>query len=315
MPPGEHAITPMDEGTGEGVDLTINVDASVLDLLASDADKIRASGHELYIDFNHNDDGGAAGWVESFYWAGEDPETGGIRANVKWSGEGVSALSGKKFKRFSPTFRTEDGKVTGLGSANVGGLTNRPAFTTNQAVVAKNQEPKTKMDPEDITKIAALVTASLGKTVKAEEDDKKKDDELSALKAENQKLKDDKKDSDAKSAKAAEEEDEKKDEAAKSAVDKAIKSGAVAPKDEAKIVLLTAAAKQSPEAFEMLLSASKAPKQGSPRTVPVFEGDAAAGLSPEQQISSAVKAHKATTGEDTASAFSAVQATRPELFA
>lgn len=313
MPPGNHSITPMDELTGEGVDLSVNVNASILDVLAQDADRIRANGHELYIDFNHNDDSGAAGWVESFYWAGDDPLTGGIRANVKWSQDGVDALTGKKFKRFSPTFKTKEGKITGLGSANVGGLTNRPAFTQNQAVVAKHKE-KQKMEPDEIKQIAAAMAAELGQTVKAAEDDKKREDELDALKAENEELKKSIAAYKEKTAKAEEEEEKRKDESAKSAVEKAIAAGTVAPKDDAKIAILTAAAKESPEAFEMLLSSKTQSTGPTQRIVPVVPAESGSGLTPEQQISAAVKSRQASHGESISAAFSAVQAERPELF-
>jgi hypothetical protein len=315
MPPGKQSLTPTSD-SGEGIDLTINVDAAIVEVLARDADKIRSEGHDLYIDFNHNDDQGAAGWVESFYWAGEDPLTGGIRANIKWTADGINALQGKKFKRFSPSFMTAKGRVTGLGNANVGDLTNRPAFTENQAVVAqKTTNEKTKMDPEDIKAIAVAVAASVGTKVKAAEDDKKDDDKMKALKAENDELKEKLKESAAKAAKAEEDEEEKKDASAASAVANAVKLGIVGPKDKDKIASLTVSAKANPEAFEMLIASHKVNASNPGRITPLPPQDTAVDMAPEKQISVAVKARQASTGESASQAFTAIQAERPELFA
>jgi hypothetical protein len=89
-----------------------------------------------FFDFNH-EDREAAAWPTEFYWAGDDPKTGGVRAKVDWSGAGQSAVKDKTFRRFSPTFIPDDaGKVIG-SETNMGGLVNRAAFKSIQPLFAK----------------------------------------------------------------------------------------------------------------------------------------------------------------------------------
>jgi phage I-like protein len=134
LPPGKHSIRA--HKSGKPVDLTVIVDESVANRLQSSAKAIVDNGQEMFIDFDHEDKGASA-WVQKLYWAGDDPKTGGVRADVQWTSAGQAALKGKSYKRFSPTFTTnEKGEIDGT-RANAGGLVNRPAFTSIEKIVAK----------------------------------------------------------------------------------------------------------------------------------------------------------------------------------
>jgi hypothetical protein len=98
-------------------------------------------GDAPYLDFNH-EDREASAWPKRIYWAGEDPRTGGIRAEVEWTSAGNEAVAGKLFRRFSPAFFAADGKVTGA-PVNMGGLVNRAAFTRIQPLFAKSPNHET----------------------------------------------------------------------------------------------------------------------------------------------------------------------------
>ena len=96
LPPGTHNITATKNG--KPAELTVDVSAKTAEQLQQSFDNITAGDKEqVFIDFNH-DDGQASGWVTGFYWAGENPETGGVRAKVEWSKAGEEALQGRNFR-------------------------------------------------------------------------------------------------------------------------------------------------------------------------------------------------------------------------
>lgn len=241
MPAGEHEITA--SRNGEPAKLTVAVTEEIVNALNKSLEEIKAQGFEAYFDFNHEDKE-ASGWVESFYWAGEDPVTGGIRAKVKWSEEGAKAIKGGSYKRFSPTFLTDaKGKVIGT-TPNAGGLVNRPAFREIAAVMAAKDALETDLrfvsasempeEPEDKPNRNNAMT-----------DDQLK--EMQKLEAENEELK---KEVDALKAKykAADEENEKmkaeaKEREVESVVQFAISSQKVTAKDEKAINAIKAVAK------------------------------------------------------------------------
>ena len=132
MPAGEHKITA--SKNGEPAELTVQVSEEIVEALNKSLEEIKAQGFEAYFDFNH-DDKEASGWVQSFFWGGEDPKTGGIRAKVVWTEDGAKAIKGGSYKRFSPSFLTDaKGRVIGT-TPNAGGLVNRPAFREIAAVI------------------------------------------------------------------------------------------------------------------------------------------------------------------------------------
>lgn len=165
MPPGTHRIQPMGP-EGKPVDVTVVVDASTATALEAARSRYQAEadagvGDAPYIDFNH-EDGPAAAWVKSIYWGGDDPKTGGVRAKIEWSDAGREAIEGKTFRRFSPTFSIHEasGAITGA-PVNMGGLVNRAAFRTISAFFAsdsseQNSQPKTTTPTMTEEQIAAL---------------------------------------------------------------------------------------------------------------------------------------------------------------
>lgn len=140
MPPGTHTITPTGPD-GKPITLTVTVTEATAAALEAARAKYQAeadaqTGDAPYIDFNH-DDGPAAAWVKSIYWAGDDPHTGGVRAKIEWSDAGREAIEGKLFRRFSPSFIVDPntGAITSA-PVNMGGLVNRAAFRTINAFFA-----------------------------------------------------------------------------------------------------------------------------------------------------------------------------------
>jgi phage I-like protein len=221
LPPGQHDITATKNG--KPAELTLTVTARTANLLQKSFDKITSGDREqIFIDFNH-DDKEASAWVTKFYWAGDDPETGGVRAKVQWTSKGEEALEGRNYRKFSPTFTLNSkGEIDGT-TLNAGGLVNRPAFKDITPIVASegdNYKTDSQMIDEEKDK----------KPIASQEEEPKKD-ETSAM----DKLAE--KDEEIKSLKAkikAMEEDKKKEQevAAQSAVDKAVEDGRIPPKDE-----------------------------------------------------------------------------------
>ena len=224
LPPGTHSITATKNG--KPAELTLEVDAKTANLLQISFDQITAGDKEqVFIDFNH-DDGEASAWVTGFYWAGADPETGGVRAKVEWTNAGEEALQGRNFRKFSPTFTLNSkGEIEGT-TLNAGGLVNRPAFKDINPIVASDGEYQ---NPD--SKMAEIIEEKKKEEVIGQEDDSKKKEEVSAqerlaeVKKENETLK--------AKIKALEDDKEKEQEvAAQAAVDKAVEDGRIPPKDE-----------------------------------------------------------------------------------
>jgi len=151
---------------GKPVPLTVTVDATTAAALEECRAKYQAevdakTGDAPYLDFNH-DDGPASAWVKEIYWAGDDPQTGGIRAKVSWTDAGREAIEGRLYRRFSPSFIPDEstGRIIGA-PVNMGGLVNRAAFRRIQALFATQpptipQPPqKPTMTPEEIAALQA----------------------------------------------------------------------------------------------------------------------------------------------------------------
>jgi phage I-like protein len=142
MPPGKHRIRASRSGNPVTLDITVDPStATTLNtfLQAQLAKASTGSEDRPFFDFNH-EDREAAAWPTQFYWAGDDPLTGGVRAKVEWSGAGKTAIEQKTFRRFSPTFiPNEHGHVIG-SETNMGGLVNRAAFKSIQPLFAREAD-------------------------------------------------------------------------------------------------------------------------------------------------------------------------------
>lgn len=157
MPPGQHVIAAT-QGEAPVTQLVIVTEETAVrmeTLLQELRAEAEAGAEDVpYFDFNH-EDGEASARPLRFYWGGDDPLTGGVRVEVQWTEPGRTALLGKAYRRFSPSFFVDvAGEVTGA-PLNMGGLVNRAAFKTINPIVAgantndsdANQERGINMDP------------------------------------------------------------------------------------------------------------------------------------------------------------------------
>ena len=162
MPPGTHQINA--SRNGQPVSLDISVDASTAETLnkflqGQLTKATEGNDDRPFFDFNH-EDREAAAWPTAFYWAGDDPLTGGVRAKIEWSGAGEKAVKEKTFRRFSPTFVPDEaGHVIG-SETNMGGLVNRAAFKKIQPLFAKD-----KLNSSLKPQVSALIESRLDRTL------------------------------------------------------------------------------------------------------------------------------------------------------
>ncbi len=140
MPPGPQTITATKGSEPFKMDVVVN--AALAALVATHLQTFRAkaaSGQEdlPYFDFNH-EDGEASAHPTEFYWGGDDPKTGGIRAKLEWTKAGAQAVLGHTYHRFSPEFLVDEAsRIVGVG-LNMGGLVNRAAFKNIRPVMGKD---------------------------------------------------------------------------------------------------------------------------------------------------------------------------------
>lgn len=125
-----------------------------------------APGPVPYIDFDHDEKGGAAAaWPELDInsgkyarWADMGGGVMGVEIFVELSAAGMEALEGKSWRYFSPEFLLDDkGRLAGLPSRGaVGGLVNNPAFRGMPALArdscaeGKLEAQRLRRDPEGI---------------------------------------------------------------------------------------------------------------------------------------------------------------------
>ncbi|MCD6050537.1 MAG: hypothetical protein K0Q55_1940 [Verrucomicrobia bacterium] len=167
MPAGEHVIAATQGEAAVTQLVIVNEDTAVrMEALLQELRAQAEAGAEdvPYFDFNHEDAEASARPLR-FFWGGEDFFTGGVRVEVEWTEPGRTALLGKAYRRFSPSFFVDAaGEVTGA-PLNMGGLVNRAAFKTINPIVAgantsdgdANQERSNIMDP---MKLAAELAAA-----------------------------------------------------------------------------------------------------------------------------------------------------------
>lgn len=187
MPPGTHQITAL--VNGKPGTRTVGVTAKTAEraqaALAANLAAVEAGEEDrFYFDLNHAD-AEASAHPTQFYWAGDDPKTGGVRAKLEWTAAGKAAVEGKNYRRFSPSFYLEPNgtEVTGV-PVNAGGLVNRAAFKKIQAVRAKadNTNPT---ENHTMNKLL-LILASLGIIKKHDVDEDTAVSQVQAFAADNQ---------------------------------------------------------------------------------------------------------------------------------
>lgn len=141
MPPGKGQAVTARRGDGKVVSLRLDITEQTARVVQGDLERMlaKASKNEddlPYLDFNH-DDQEASGWPKRAWWGGDDPKTGGVRMLVELSTAGKSAITGKLFRRFSPSFLSSDGKQVDGVPVNMGGFVNRAAFKRISPMWAK----------------------------------------------------------------------------------------------------------------------------------------------------------------------------------
>lgn len=109
----------------------------------------------LPIDYEHDDDGGAAGWITNLYIApsSKGDGTNALWGDIDWTPEAVQQVEDGVYKYFSPEFWPDcyPDPETGELYDNVfigGGLTNRPLFKNLTSVRASD---KGKVDEKVLT--------------------------------------------------------------------------------------------------------------------------------------------------------------------
>jgi len=125
------------------------------------SDKVR--GVDLAIDYKHDSDDVAAGWINSIYLANEDQE---LWANVKWTPNGRQVLSDKEFRYLSAdfhlNFQNNETNVEYGPTLFGAGLTNRPFIKDMKPVINLSEKMKgAKMDEKDkmIAELKAQIEA------------------------------------------------------------------------------------------------------------------------------------------------------------
>jgi hypothetical protein len=164
MPPGVHKITATTDKGPEDLTITVNEQtATRMAKLLQEYGSAAAAGQgdRAYLDFNH-EDGEASAHVVNFFWGGNDPVSGGVRAKVEWTEPGKKALLGKAYRRFSPSFYPSKAGEVIAAPLNMGGLVNKAAFRTIQPIWSReggDQSPTNK--PKEQTDMAKTTDEQL----------------------------------------------------------------------------------------------------------------------------------------------------------
>lgn len=139
IPEGENTITPF--VNGEPKQITIKVPAArgvtIAAALQSSLDERNKQNVRPWFDFEHKG-GASSGLPQSFrYQHGV-----GIMCALEWTGAGRTAIEGKDFSYFSPTFlMDDDGFPEGLPKRGpLGALVNEPAFREIPRIAASDAE-------------------------------------------------------------------------------------------------------------------------------------------------------------------------------
>ena len=155
------------------------------------SEKVR--GIDLMIDFSHNSEGEAAGWIKNLVLSDNDNQ---LWAEVDWTPTGLKSLENKAFKYISADFSfdyKDNEKLDSYGATLFGaGLTNRPVVKSMEPIVLSENNnlnsEVTKMANGDYEKEALQEgegNEELEALIKQLKDDLlKKDEELISLRKE-----------------------------------------------------------------------------------------------------------------------------------
>ena len=164
MPAGRHSIKGTNPATGAPIDCQVQVDGETAAVMMQSLRSHQAANPQRpYFDFAHSRQEASA-WPLEFAW--REDGAAGVWARVNWSEPGRSAVAGRAYRAFSPTFLLDRGKVVGA-PINMGGLVNDPAFqhitpiwASRPAASAVAPNPTPPMEPNPNTSAGAAGTPS-----------------------------------------------------------------------------------------------------------------------------------------------------------
>jgi len=116
----------------------------------------RVRGIDLAIDYSHNSDGEAAGWVQS-----AEARPNGLWLLVEWTAQAAEQIKAKRYRYFSSDFADEWEDSSGTKHTDVlfgGGLTNRP-FLKNLVPVNLSELQATEREEEEDEPMKELLKA------------------------------------------------------------------------------------------------------------------------------------------------------------
>jgi len=149
--------------TKDGVEGSFDFDASAADALTAE---FNSRSRDLVIDFEHSTLSGneapAAGWIDRLEKTAE-----GLTAHVKyWTDKAKEYLTQGEYRYFSPTLLFEHGGKTPAALHSVA-LTNHPALHGVDALVANDNQPKTRKDTTMDQELQDAIRKVLGDTALA----------------------------------------------------------------------------------------------------------------------------------------------------
>ncbi len=157
MPGGVHDITASQGGKPRRVRVQVDQDTAAVAQAALEAHQAHGPQRPFF-DFDH-DNRAASAWPIKFGW--QDGPKPGVYAEVEWTDPGSSAVQGKSYRSFSPTFFVDDDSPARVIGAplNMGGLVNNPAFQQMNPLWAKAQsEPTMNKHAQLLAILAAIAT-------------------------------------------------------------------------------------------------------------------------------------------------------------
>lgn len=123
---------------------------------------------DLAVDYSHNNDAEAAGWLKKVYLSDDGTE---LWADVDWTDEAKKCLSDKKFRYISSEFSLEykdNESLKNFGPTLLGaGLTNRP-FVKGMEPVVELSEDKGAGNMDELLKAIQEMSSKLDKLLAAE---------------------------------------------------------------------------------------------------------------------------------------------------
>lgn len=163
FPAGTHKVKANVNGQPRQVSVTVS--SQTASVLQADLEQLLLQSVEPFIDFNHRCEESAA-IPKSFSWK----EGEGVMLNLEWTSAGKSAVEGKTYRYFSPTFLlSETGVPSGLPETGpVGALTNNPAFRSIKRIAANYGAECSTEQGDTMTEQEEVALRSELETVRAE---------------------------------------------------------------------------------------------------------------------------------------------------